>query len=379
MSKLKPFKKEILQLRREGNTYPYISKYLKEKYNFKIHKRSICSYVNSLDESDAFENELYNNNFSMPDNWSHGWLKGKHASIFIKNSEGIISFDEMREKFVEELQQYSPEYKKINRRDLKDKHLLVLDIADLHIGKYASESETDNVYNSDKAIERALEGVEGILNKAKGFPIDKILFIIGNDVLHIDNAFNKTTAGTSQDVSGMWHENYTRARDLYVKIIERLISIADVHIVHNPSNHDYISGYMLADSIYCWFRRCENITFDISNNHRKYYSYGVNLIGSSHGDGAKMADMPLLMANEAPDLWAKTKYRYVYLHHIHHKQTTKFQSGKDYQGVTVEYLRSPSGSDAWHHRNGYVGAKKAIEAFIHSKDYGQIARLTHLF
>jgi len=379
MSKLKPFKKEILQLRREGNTYPYISKYLKDKYNFKIHKRSICSYVNNLDESDAFENELYNNNFSMPDNWSHGWLKGKHASIFIKNSEGIISFDEMREKFVEELQQYSPEYKKINRRDLKDKHLLVLDIADLHIGKYASESETDNVYNSDKAIERALEGVEGILNKAKGFPIDKILFIIGNDVLHIDNAFNKTTAGTSQDVSGMWHENYTRARDLYVKIIERLISIADVHIVHNPSNHDYISGYMLADSIYCWFRRCENITFDISNNHRKYYSYGVNLIGSSHGDGAKMADMPLLMANEAPSLWAKTKYRYVYLHHIHHKQTTKFQSGKDYQGVTVEYLRSPSGSDAWHHRNGYVGAKKAIEAFIHSKDYGQIARLTHLF
>ena len=92
-----------------------------------------------------------------------------------------------------------------------------------------------------------------------------------------------------------------------------------------------------------------------------------------------MADRPLLMANEAPSLWAKTKYRYVYLHHIHHKQTTKFQSGKDYQGVTVEYLRSPSGSDAWHHRNGYVGAKKAIEAFIHSKDYGQIARLTHLF
>mgnify|MGYP003331832918 CR=1 FL=1 len=57
----------------------------------------------------------------------------------------------------------------------------------------------------------------------------------------------------------------------------------------------------------------------------------------------------------------------------------KFKSGKDYQGVTVEYLRSPSGTDSWHHRNGYQHAPKAIEAFIHSKNFGQVARLTHLF
>ncbi|QDP46538.1 MAG: hypothetical protein GOVbin4342_63 [Prokaryotic dsDNA virus sp.] len=378
-SKLEPFKAEILELRKKGMTYPQISKHLKKEHGLDISRRGVCDFVIGNNEGDAFETELSDNKFSLPDNWSHGWLKGKHASIFIKNTKGLITFDEMRAKFVAEMKQYSPSYRTIKRKQIKDKHLLVLDIADLHMGKYASESETGDAYDSDKAIERALEGVEGILNKAKGFPIDKIMFIIGNDVLHIDNPRNTTTSGTGQDVSGMWHENYVRARDLYVKIIERLMTIADVHIVHNPSNHDYISGFMLADSIFCWFRKSKNITFDISNNHRKYFTYGVNLIGSSHGDGAKMADMPLLMANEAPLLWAETKYRYIYLHHIHHKQQTKFMSGKDYQGVTVEYLRSPSGSDAWHHRNGYVGAKKAIEAFIHSKDYGQIARLTHLF
>jgi len=85
------------------------------------------------------------------------------------------------------------------------------------------------------------------------------------------------------------------------------------------------------------------------------------------------------MANENPHMWADTKFRYIYLHHIHHKQVTKFQSGKDYIGVTVEYLRSPSAADSWHSRNGYVGAKKAIEGFIHSKEYGQVSRLTHHF
>ena len=208
----------------------------------------------------------------------------------------------------------------------------------------ADKSETGDSYNSDIGVKRALEGVNGILSKAKGFPIDKILFIIGNDVLHIDNANKSTTSGTTQDVDGMWYKNYEIARDLYIKIIEMLVTVANVHVVHNPSNHDYISGFMLADSIYCWFRKHKNISFDVSNAHRKYFIYGKNLIGSSHGDGAKMADMPLLMANEAPLQWANTFYRYIYLHHIHHKDVTKFKSGKDYQGVTVEYLRSPSGN-----------------------------------
>ena len=135
MSKLKRFKDEILYLRKQFKTYPEISTYLKDKYNFNIDRRTICEYVNKLGISDTFETELSNNKFSLPDNWSHGWLKGKHASIFIRNKDGLISFDEMRSKFITEMSEYSPTYKKYKRTEIKDKHLLVIDIADLHIGK----------------------------------------------------------------------------------------------------------------------------------------------------------------------------------------------------------------------------------------------------
>jgi hypothetical protein len=47
--------------------------------------------------------------------------------------------------------------------------------------------------------------------------------------------------------------------------------------------------------------------------------------------------------------------------------------------VCVEALRTPSGTDSWHSRNGYEHAPKAVEAFIHDKNNGQIARITHLF
>ena len=80
------------------------------------------------------------------------------------------------------------------------------------------------------------------------------------------------------------------------------------------------------------------------------------------------------MANEFAQEWADTKHRYIYTHHVHHK------TSKDFHGITVESLRSPSGTDSWHHRNGYgIGGVKAIEGFIHSKKHGQVARLTHIF
>ena len=378
-SKLEPYKDIILDLRLKGKTFPEISKLLRDKYSISVDRKTINDFVIRSGSKDAFAKKLEDNDFAMPDNWSHGWLKTKEASIFIRNKEGIIEFDQMREDFIKDMSEHSPNHNSFKREKIKDKHLLVIDIADLHVGKLSDPSETGDKYNSKIAKKRAIEGVNGILQKASGFPIDKILFIIGNDVLHVDNANKSTTSGTGQDVDGMWYKNYLTARDLYIEILEMLVEVADVHVVHNPSNHDYISGFMLADSIYCWFRNHNNITFDVTNAHRKYFTYGKNLIGSSHGDGAKMADMPLIMANEAPKQWANTLFRYVYLHHIHHKDVTKFKSGKDYQGVTVEYMRSPSGTDSWHHRNGYCNAPKAVEAFIHSKDFGQVARLTHIF
>lgn len=308
------------------------------------------------------------------------WDKSnKNFSIRYKMIEDLLSFDQMKEQLREELKQYAPKFNKIKRTGVKDPHLLVIDIADLHIGKLADELETRENYDHETAYKRAVEGVEGILNKASGFPIDKILFVAGNDVLHVDNSTKSTTSGTPQDVSQKWFRNFTLARKLYVKIIERLLTVADIHFIHVPSNHDFVSGYMLAETLHAWFHNSKNITWDIDNNPRKYFRYGESLIGTEHGDNAKMDQLPLIMAQESKLNWAETTWRYIYLHHVHHKDQFKFRSGKDYQGCTVEYMRSPSNADAWHSKKGYQHAPKAIEGFIHSKDFGQVARLTHLF
>ena len=314
------------------------------------------------------------NNVNIED-VKHGWIKDNNSSLFFKNplfkTKEDKEYKQLKDEILSWVKESSPKVKKTPKR--KGSHLLVIDPADVHIGKLCTSFESGEDYNSQIAVQRVFEGVDGIINNCKGFDIEKILFIGGNDIMHIDTPKRTTTSGTPQDTDGMWYENFMVACRLYQQIITELSEIAPVHFVYNPSNHDYTNGFFLSQLIEAYFRNNKNITFDVSISHRKYYKYGVNLIGTTHGDGAKIDNLGSLMAHETPKMWSETKHRYFYTHHLHHK------TGKDLIGCTVEALRSPSGTDSWHHRNGYTGSPKAIEGFLHHKDFGQVARLTHLF
>jgi len=302
-------------------------------------------------------------------NVSHYWHKGKNISAFVKPD--VLSYEEVRDDLIKSLSAYSPTFEKVEYEQSKDPHLLVIDPADVHIGKLATEFATGNEYNTEIAKQRVLEGIQGVLSKCKGFDIEQILFVAGNDILHTDNAKGTTTKGTQVDTDGAWYDNFLEAKDLYLSVLETLLSVAPVHYVFNPSNHDYVTGFLLSDVIYTYFRQHPNVTFDVDLKHRKYYVYGENLIGTTHGDGAKRNGLPSLMSVESPD-WSRCKHRYIYTHHVHHKDA------KDFPGCTVESLRSPSGADAWHHKNGFQHAPKAIEGFLHHPQQGQVARMVHL-
>jgi hypothetical protein len=306
----------------------------------------------------------------------HGWLKTKQASLFFKNPnfkvEELNEIQKIKDECINEVKKYAPKYHAIETIKSTDTHLLVIDIADLHIGKLATAFETGEDYNSQIAVKRAKDGLQGILNKAKGFDIDKVLFVAGNDILHTDNTRRTTTGGTPQDTDGMWYDNFIMAKNLYIELLEKLMSFAEVEVVYNPSNHDFTHGFFLMQLIEAHFAN-STINFNVNLLHRKAFKYGNNLIGTTHGDGAKIENLPLLLATEFPILWSETKHRYIYSHHVHHK------TSKDFIGVTFETLRSPSGSDSWHHKNGYTGVPRAVEGYVHHKEFGQIARLTHIF
>jgi len=308
-----------------------------------------------------------------PDLVHSGWIKNKNASLYFKVNDIKANFEKLSKELIEEAKQYSPEYPTIERQKYSDSHLMFICPSDLHIGKLCKSFVSGEEYNCQEAVIRCLEGVKGCIQKASGFNIDRIVLLLSGDLLHIDNFEGTTTKGTKQDTDGLLSDHFLIAQRLMIDVIKKLVQLADLHIMYTPGNHDHLTGWMVAQLLQVHFRYNKNISFDVSLQMRKYYRYYKNLIASCHGDRVKMDLLPMLMADECGE-WSNTKYRYMFTQHIHHKIS------KDFPGVSIESLRSPSEADAWHHKSGYQSSNnKAIECFLFSKTAGQIARITHLF
>jgi len=373
ISKYEQYNDELLQLHNSGLSQYEVSRRIVAKYNLDCSADSLRHHLKKLlkkQQHPLLSAEC--DELGIPlDDVKHYWYKGKSFSIFVKGQQ--VSYEDIRNSIIQDVKDHAPNYQPYQYTQDEQSYLLVIDPADIHLNKLCSAFETTEACNHDIIYSRVLEGVKGIIGYCRGFKIDQILFVAGNDILHVDNPKNTTTSGTPQDVSLMWFDAFVLARKLLTECIELLLPIAPVHFQYNPSNHDFTNGFFLAQTIQAWFTNCNSITFDTTMQHRKYFKYGQNIIGTTHGDGAKETDLALLMAHEVGSAWHECKHRYYYTHHIHHKKS------KDYMSVCVEALRSPSGTDGWHHRNGYQHSPKAVEGYIHSKDNGQISRLTYIF
>jgi hypothetical protein len=344
----------------------------------------------------TFDTALLTHGFDGQE-WSHGWLKADGASIFIKNDKGIMTYMDMRDELVEEMKKYAPKYPVI-KRTKGTGHVLVVDPADVHFNKLALKEETGEEYNLDIATKRFQEGIDSLISKVSAFDVQSIVLVLGNDVLNSDTVTSTTTAGTPQDDDTQWWRAFQVAKQCYIKAIEKLLTLGDVKLVHCPSNHDVMTGYFLSDAVSSWFAHNKNVTADVSIQHRKYLQFGKNMIGFTHGDGARNEDLPNHMMTETNGI--PFDFGYWYVHHGHHKdkkikrqgqkmeqvekgklRVTEIQTGLKItprNTIHVEMITPVTTSDRWHYNNGYYGIQ-GMEAFLHHPVEGQVARITHHF
>ena len=93
-------------------------------------------------------------------------------------------------------------------------------------------------------------------------------------------------------------------------------------------------------------------------------SYYVNsLLGFSHGDKEKKR-ISGIMQIEARQAWGRTLYHEFHLGHLHSEQTI------EENGVIIRHLPSITGTDAWHHESGFVGAVRKCTCSLWDKECG---------
>lgn len=308
-----------------------------------------------LNDFDQFvkDNDIDKNDIQSVKFWQN--MGGeKRFSVVVKGEDEVI--DNTKAEIIEILKQHSPVRKKNTALKAKDPVTYEVSLPDIHYGKYTGQT-------LEEAEDEYMDVVEDLMNKAKGLNIEKILLPIGNDGMNSEGLSRATTKGTPQFDSADWKETFVGYCALMVKAIEYLSQYAPVDVIVIQGNHDYERMFYSGEYLDAYFTRDENVTIDNSYDHRKYYEYGINMMMFTHGDKVKAADMPLIMATEQPEMFARTTSREAHCGHVHKEMVN------EYRGIKVRFIPSICKNDDWHKMMGYE-AKRTGQAHIWNKNRG---------
>lgn len=246
--------------------------------------------------------------------------------------------------------------------------LTVIPMGDPHFGLLTWAKEVGEDFDLRIAEELTFSAVDRLCALTPSSETALLLNL--GDFYHADNSSNRTPqSGNSLDVDGRFQLIAQVGLRAMARCIRRLLEKhAKVIVRNNRGNHDPHQAYMLSLALDALFSNEPRVTVEMTPASFYYYRFGKTLIGSTHGDGAKLADLPLIMASDVPADWAASTWRVWHCGHFHHDQL------KDHPGCTVETHRTLATNDAWHKHNGYRSGRD-MKAVIYHRHHGEISRI----
>lgn len=225
-------------------------------------------------------------------------------------------------------------------------------IGDAHFGMYAWAEEAGEDFDTSIASADLRAAIDLLVD---GAPASERAFLVDvGDFLHADDRSNATPAsGHPLDIDTRFQRVRRIAVDaLRYCVIRMLEKHAVVELFQAPGNHNPESAGWMAMVLDAYFENNPRVRVETAPSPFFYARHGKCLIGITHGDKLKMADLPSVMAVDRAEWWGATEHRYWWTGHIHH---TKHQ---EYRGCFVESFNTLAGSDAWHQSKGYRSARQ---------------------
>lgn len=250
-----------------------------------------------------------------------------------------------------------------------DKDLLtVIPMGDPHFGLLSWAKETGADFDLDIAERLTFNAVDRLaaMTPATG---TALLLNLG-DYFHADDSTNRTPRGQNVlDVDGRFQKIASVGFRAMIRCADRLLEKHEKVIIrNNRGNHDPHQAAMLTIALSAYYHANDRVEVEMTPSGFYYYRFGKVLIGSTHGDGAKLADLPSIMAADAAEDWAAAKFRVWHCGHFHHDQV------KEHRGCTVETHRTLAAGDAWHRYEGYR-AGRDMKAIVYHREFGEVNRV----
>ena len=275
------------------------------------------------------------------------------------------AFQAALEAFKDEILPRPPTAKPVNTFD----HLLtVYPLGDHHLGMLAWAAETGETDYDLKRGEELLTGAMSYLVDTAPDARQAAILILG-DFMHYDGMMPVTpTHGHLLDADSRFPKMVRSA----IKSIQYMVRAAltkheHVRLVIEIGNHDLSSAIFLMECFHTLYQDEPRITVDNSPRNIHAFTFGKNLIVTTHGDKLKPAQIPEIVAHDYYKEWGQTIHRVCHTGHRHHDEI------KDYVGMTVETHRILPPADAHSALSGYR-SRKSMKSISYHAEFGEVAR-----
>lgn len=242
-------------------------------------------------------------------------------------------------------------------------------IVDPHIGMLSYGRETGQSNDLKIGVER----VESTLQRLIGLspPAETAVIINTGDFFHADDQRNVTPASGHQlDVDGRNQKVKWAGVNLMRTSIDFALQRHERVIVKNlKGNHDPESAMWLNIALGLFYANEPRVEIDVEdgNNDHFFHLFGVNYTGATHGHTMKPERMYIMMAEDHPEYWNASLYRWCIFGHIHH------ETKKTVGSVICESFSQPVPKDSFAHSHGYRSTSSMQSITLH-RDGGEIGR-----
>lgn len=246
-----------------------------------------------------------------------------------------------------------------------DPTLAVLSLQDIHVAK-----QTIDTQDIAEDVKRCVTSL--IQRSYHSHFVDKIIFVLGGDLVNMDTYNGTTTAGTVVENAIPAYDAYQLAFEIMFWSVNYLKQFCnELEVVYIPGNHSRLTEAHIAYSLSRVFND-PAIKWNIEYAERKVIVYGENMICLEHGD-FDTRKSPLVFATEYPKEWGTTKFRTLYTGHYHKSKKIEYITEDENNGFTFKILPSLSKTDRYHHSNKWTGSKRGGVIYLHSRSKGEVA------
>ena len=240
-------------------------------------------------------------------------------------------------------------------------------IGDHHLNALCWSPETGgDDWDTNIAQDVLIKAVDKLVSAAGDAEVGALINL--GDFLHANSGDNKTGKGTPVDVDGRLGRVIRVVGNLFKVLITRMLEThKEVWLINVRGNHDPDASLWLNEMMRLYFHNEPRVK--VFDNFSKWihFEWGQTLVVMHHGDRVKTQALYEAVTRDYPEEWGRSKYRYLYHGHIHHRTVTEMG------GLHLESFGVLCPPDAYHSASGY-GSARSMSCVILDKNYGEHSR-----